>query len=142
MKKSRAAVGGESSGHFYFREFSNSDSAILAFLKVAEILSETKKPISRLAAPFRKYFQSGEINFKVENPKKIMLLLLKHFKTLKPKPIISSLDGLSVEFSDWWFNLRPSNTEPLVRLNVEAKTKELLDEKILFLKKTIATFGW
>jgi len=83
------------------------------------------KPLSELLAPFRRYVSSGEINSTVEDQQRRIETLAEQFTDGKQ----DRLDGLTVEYEDWWFNVRPSNTEPLLRLNVEARTKELLEEK-------------
>ena len=132
-----AVLGGESSGHFYFDEFFKRDSGILAFLKIAKIISAAKMPFSRLVAPFQKYFQSEEINFKVKNKEQTMKFVEEALKNSRPRPKISRLDGLGIAFEDLWFNLRPSNTEPVLRLNLEAKTGWLVKEKTKLLRKII-----
>lgn len=125
MKKVNALFAGELSGHFYFRDTFTAESSILTMIIVLNILSETGKKLSELIQPFRKYFASGEINSDVKGPEEKIEELAKKYRDGK----ISRLDGLKVEFSDWWFNVRPSNTEPLLRLNLEGRTKERMEEK-------------
>lgn len=126
MRDSHAVFGGELSGHFYYRDNYCADSAAITLVHVLNIVTETTLPISQLIQPMRRYHQSGEINFKVENKQEKMDELARRYSDAK----IDYLDGVTAQYKDWWFNCRPSNTEPLLRLNVEAKTKELLDEKL------------
>lgn len=118
--------GGELSGHYFFKEFFNADSGIFAMLRVLRILLEEKKPLAELIKPFEKYAASGEINFDVKDKVGTMKMLEKRFFG----GAVSKVDGLSVEYKDWWFNVRPSNTEPLLRLNVEATARRLLSKKL------------
>ncbi len=120
-----APLGGEKSGHFFFREFFSADSPDLAWLNVLRIMEEQKKPLSELVAPYRKYFGGEELNFPV--PKDPEEVIKKVEQTYSGNAM--HLDGLSMDMGDWWLNLRPSNTEPLLRLNIEAKTQELYEEK-------------
>lgn len=125
MLENQAIYGGEHSGHFYFRGNYNADSGIIAALLMLEIISIENRPLSAILEPFDRYFSSGEINSRVEDiPGRIEELARKYRDGRQDR-----LDGLTVEFSDWWFNVRPSNTEPLIRLNVEAKTDRLMQEK-------------
>lgn len=133
MKKENAFLGGELSGHFFWQDFSNSESALLSMIRLLKILKQKGQPISELVEPMKKYFNSGEINFKIRDKEAIIKNLEQEFGNGD----VSKLDGLTVEYSDWWFNVRPSNTEPLLRLTLEANTKELFDEKIKELKKMI-----
>ena len=121
MAESGAVFGGEHSGHFYFKEFWRADSGALAALHAIAALGESTTSISKILAPYQRYTSSGEINSKVNNAQSCMELVEAKFST-KKDVVIDHLDGLSVNASTWWFNLRPSNTEPLLRLNVEAKT--------------------
>lgn len=125
MEKERISFGFESSGHYYFRNKYVLESPLNTLLKVMEIVSQTQRPLSDLVKPFQKYFQE-KIDFHAENPKKITKKIKKEFKKTAK---ISKIDGITMEFSDWWFNLRPSNTEPLLRLTIEANSKELLEQK-------------
>jgi len=126
MRDSHAVFGGELSGHFYYRDNYCTDSAMITLAHILNIISEAKTPISELIKPLRKYHDSGEINFKVNDKQVRMDELAKRYSDGQ----IDNLDGVTVQYKNWWFNCRPSNTEPLLRLNVEAKTKEMLDEKL------------
>jgi phosphomannomutase len=138
MEKTKAVFGGEVSGHFYFRDFFCSDSGTVAALVVLNILSKKGKPLSSLVSSWRKkYFLSGERNFVVPKTKEL-------FRTLKERyrnGAVSELDGVSVELKDWHMNVRSSNTEPLVRLTVEALSKRLLNKKREELTEIIKRFG-
>jgi phosphomannomutase len=125
MAETDAAFGGEHSGHYYFRENYRADSGLIAAVHVLEQLSLAKAPLSKVLEPFRRYHASGEINSRVEDQIESMEALAAAYAEGRQ----DRLDGLTVEFDDWWFNVRPSNTEPLLRLNVEARTEELLKEK-------------
>jgi len=123
MRDSHAIFGGELSGHFYYRDNFCTDSGFITLVHVLNIVSEAKTPISNLIEPLRRYYSSGEKNFEVKDKQAKMDELAKRYSQGQ----IDRLDGITVGFKEWWFNCRPSNTEPLLRLNVEAKTKELLD---------------
>lgn len=122
-----ALLGGEFSSHFYYRDFYKVESGDLTMLKLLEIISQSGKKFSEIVAPFKRYFHSGEINFKVSDKAGKMKELEEKYGTTASE--ISHLDGIRLDFPDWWFNVRPSNTEPLLRLNLEAKTKEMMEEK-------------
>ena len=121
MAESGAVFGGEHSGHFYFKEFWRADSGALAALHAIAALGESKKPISKIMAPYQRYVSSGEINSTIKDPTSALVRVEESFAT-RTGVEIDHLDGLSVIGKSWWFNLRASNTEPLLRLNVEAKT--------------------
>ena len=125
MAESGAVFGGEHSGHFYFSDFWRADSGALAALFAIAELSHSELSLSELLAPLNRYVSSGEINTKVEDPAASVQLIKERFASEFP---VDELDGITVEGPDWWFNVRPSNTEPLLRLNVEARTPELLKE--------------
>lgn len=116
---------GELSGHYYLKEHYFCEVPIFVLLKILETISKTEKNLSELIEPFKKYFHSGEINFEVRDKNKILKALEKKYKTGK----ICRLDGLRVDFRNWWFLARISHTEPILRLVLEAKTKKLLEEK-------------
>jgi phosphomannomutase len=117
MRKEGAAFGGEVSGHYYFREFYCADSGTLPALLILELLSHEGKRMSELLAPYRdNYFISGEINSEVQDQEGKMKELAEHYSDAE----VSWLDGVSVDYDDWHFNVRPSNTEPLLRLNLES----------------------
>ena len=121
MAESGAIFGGEHSGHFYFSNFWRADSGMLAALYALTELMATKNTLSELLKPFNRYVASGEINSKVKNAEKSIELIRKKYCD---KYLVDELDGLTITADIWWFNLRPSNTEPLLRLNVEADTEK------------------
>jgi len=125
MRDNDAVFAGELSGHYYFKENYYAESSSLAALYVANLISDSDAPLSELIKPIQKYFASGEINSEVKNTSEVIRILKAKYGTGQ----VIELDGLSVEFPDWWFNVRASNTEPLVRLNLEAKTREKMNEK-------------
>jgi len=122
MADTGAVFGGEHSGHYYFRDNYRADSGLIAALVVLEELSRAGEPLSALLAPYRRYSDSGEINTEVADPPGAVEALASHFSAEGHEG--DRTDGLTVDFGDWWFNVRPSNTEPLLRLNVEAGTPE------------------
>ena len=121
MAESGAIFGGEHSGHFYFSDFWRADSGMLAALYALTELMATKNTLSELLKPFDRYVASGEINSKVKNAEKSIELIRKKYCD---KYLVDELDGLTITADSWWFNLRASNTEPLLRLNVEADTEK------------------
>ncbi len=128
MKNERANLGGEASGHYFFKEFKYLDNAGIAAMKLLGHIVKQKakgKTFSELIEPHNKYFHSGELNFKVRNQDKVFLLIEQAFGNAKK---ILFIDGLSFYYEDHWFNVRKSNTEPLVRISIEADTKELLKD--------------
>lgn len=127
MAESEAIFGGEHSGHFYFKDFWRADSGALAALHAIAALGESKKSMSQILAPYQRYVCSGEINSKVKDAQAAMAHVEKIFAVRKAVEV-DDLDGLSVIGDTWWFNLRPSNTEPLLRLNVEAKTAAAMNK--------------
>jgi phosphomannomutase len=127
MRQEDAAFGGEPSGHFYFRDNWYADSGIAALLNALEMISEAGKPLSEVIAPLDHRFRSGEINNEVADPAAVMRAIETHYRAEGAK--IDLLDGVSVDFPTWWFNVRPSNTQPLLRLNVEADDPETLYTK-------------
>ena len=126
MKKEDAVFGGEMSAHFYFKDYWYADCGMIPFVMMLEILSESGKKLSELVAPMTsKYFVSGEINNEVKD----IPAVLKAAEEKYPGGKIDRTDGLGIEFPDWRFNLRGSNTEPKIRLNVESTKKELMEQK-------------
>jgi len=121
MAESNAVFGGEHSGHFYFRDFWRADSGMLAALHAIAALGETKNSLSSLLSTFNRYHSSGEINSTVADAQASMKIIEGLYGTLKDVSV-DHLDGLTINGDNWWFNLRASNTEPLLRLNVEAST--------------------
>ena len=124
MKEHYAIFGGEHSGHFYFRDNWFADSGLIAFIVCLELLSKSGAKLSELVASFDTFYRSGEINSKVENIPAKLDELIEAF----PEAKADKLDGVTFDLGDYWFNVRPSNTEPLLRLNLEADSKELLLE--------------
>jgi phosphomannomutase len=128
MREVDAIFAGELSGHFYFR-FSPTlvaDDGIAAFVAVLDLLASEKRPLSEIVAPLRRYSASGEINRRVSDVESIIEEIRAEHADA---PVVSHLDGLLVRYPDWWFNLRPSNTEPVLRLNLEADNEALMIEK-------------
>ncbi len=130
LRDSHAVFGGELSGHFYYRDNYYADSGLITLSHVLNIVSDAKAPMSELIKPLRRYYQSGEINFKVDDKQAKMDELARKYSDAD----LDYLDGITVRYKEWWFNCRPSNTEPLLRLNIEAKSKELFEEKLSELK--------
>ena len=123
MAETGAAFGGEHSAHYYFRDNYRADSGIIATMFVLEAMSLAEQPLSQLRRPYERYADSGEINTEVTDPQATIERVAQHYAGANQ----DRLDGLTVDFDDWWFNLRPSNTEPLLRLNLEAATREDCD---------------
>jgi phosphomannomutase len=124
LRDSHAVFGGELSGHFYYRDNYWADSGMITLVHLLNIVSSTNVPVSELIKPLRRYHSSGEVNFEVDDKKGKMDELAKKFSSGE----FDYLDGVTIRYKDWWFNCRASNTEPLLRLNIEAKSKELLEE--------------
>jgi phosphomannomutase len=128
MRKEDALFGGEVSAHYYFRDFTQADTGVVPFLVMVELLSRADRPLSELLVPYReRYFLTGELNTPVAD----VALKLQEIKERYTRDggRISHLDGISVDFDEWHFNVRPSNTEPLLRLNLEALSEPLMEEK-------------
>ena len=125
MAQTGAVFGGEHSGHYYFRDHYNADSGLVASILVLDQMSKAGRPLSELLAPYRRYAGSGEINTEVADKDAVIERVARVYAGGRQ----DRLDGLTVEFDDWWFNVRPSNTEPLLRLNVEARDERVLEEK-------------
>jgi phosphomannomutase len=126
LRDSHAVFGGELSGHFYYRDNYCADSGMITLTHILNIVSAADMPVSELIKPLRRYYESGETNFEVKDKQAAMNELSKKYRDGQ----MDTLDGVTIMYKDWWFNCRPSNTEPLLRLNVEAKSKELLDAKL------------
>ncbi len=120
MAETGAVFGGEHSAHYYFRDNYRADSGLIAAMVVLEIVSKAGKPLSEIRKPFERYVASGEINTKVTDPLASIEKVAAAFGDMRQ----SRLDGLTCEADSWWFNVRPSNTEPLLRLNLEASSQE------------------
>jgi len=126
MKKHNAAFGGEHSGHFYFRNNWFADSGLIALLVCLELLSDEGKSLSEVVSEIDPYVRSGEVNSTVND----VSSKIEQIRSTYMDGSCDTLDGVTIDYGDWWFNVRPSNTEPLLRLNMEAKTRELLDVKL------------
>ncbi len=124
MRKEDVIFGGEHSGHFYFRENWYADSGMIALMQCLELFSEAGKPVSEVIAPIDTRFRSGEINSTVKDIPAKLKEIQEHYKDAQ----IDFLDGVTVSYPHWWMNVRPSNTEPLLRLNVEGDTKALMEQ--------------
>lgn len=133
MRRESMLFGGELSGHYFYRQFGFIENALYTILLVLKIISDRDHSLAGAIAPLKKYALSGEINFTVQDPGKILTAVEQEFSDGQ----IKKIDGLTVEYPDWWFNLRRSNTEPLVRLNMEANTEKLLAEKLEIVKRMI-----
>jgi phosphomannomutase len=127
MAEEGAAFGGEHSGHYYFADNWRADSGLIATMFILELLSVASAPLSEVRKAFERYAASGEINSRVDDPKAVIERVAAAYEG--SGAATDRLDGLTVDFGDWWFNLRPSNTEPLLRLNLEAPTREECDTR-------------
>ena len=135
MREHKACFGGELSGHYYFEDAFTSDSGVIAMLMVLEILQRDGVKLSELARPLQRYPVSGEVNFHVEDKDGMIARL----KELYSDGELSDLDGVTVEYPDWWFNVRKSNTEPLLRLNLEADDQATFDRGYAKILETLGT---
>jgi len=127
MRQLNGIFGGEHSGHFYFRDNWFADSGLIAFLITLELVSIEGKPLSELLKPLDKGVRSGEINSKVSDVQGKLKALEEQFG--RDAQSVDHMDGITVDYGDWWFNVRPSNTEPLLRLNIEANSRALMEQK-------------
>ena len=137
MRASGAVFAGELSGHFYFRFSPNlvADDGVAALVAMLDLLGRERQPLSALVAPLRRYSASGEMSRRVADPQAILADLAAEHAAA---PELSHMDGLLVRYPDWWFNMRPSNTEPLLRLNVEARSEaRMLRERDRLLAKMV-----
>jgi phosphomannomutase len=125
LRKENAIFAGELAGHYYFKENFNTDSGIIAMIMIINLMCEENKKLSEFVDPLKKYFSSGEINSKIADPDEKMKEIAEKYSYGN----IEYIDGISVEFSDWWFNVRKSNTEPVLRFVCEAKSNKLMEEK-------------
>jgi phosphomannomutase len=127
MRKEEAVFGGETSGHFFYKDYYYCDSGMVTFLLTLQKICESGKQLSEIINPMRQnYPVSGEINFRVANTKE----RLKNLEEKYPDGQLDRIDGITITFPEWRFNVRSSNTEPLLRLNIEAKTRELVAQKV------------
>jgi phosphomannomutase len=129
MRKDNVIFGGEMSAHYYFRDYFYCDNGLIPFVMMMEFLSAQDKTLSQIMDEmfWNKYFVSGEINNEVEDVKKVLEKAEEKYGAGAKN--VDKIDGVSIEYEDWRFNLRGSNTEPVIRLNVEAKSKEVMEEK-------------
>lgn len=137
LRKTGGLFGGELAGHFYYQSFSFADSAFLTMITVMNILSSANQPLSQLVRPLKKYFTSGEINFITTQADQ----LIEEADVVFPGGDKLTIDGVRLDFPDWWFSLRKSNTEPLLRLVVEAATQVKLDEAVKQIKDWVLSRG-
>jgi phosphomannomutase len=137
MRQLNAIFAGEHSGHFYFRENYYADSGLIAVLKAIELFSQDQRKLSAIVKEVDRYADSGEINFQVTSRKKIIQAIKEKYEEGKQ----DTLDGITITYSDYWFNLRPSNTEPLIRLNLEAKNEKIMKNKLKDVIKVIEALG-
>jgi len=125
MRNENGIMGGEVSAHYSFRDNAYADSGFIAFVIILQLLSSHESSLSEIIKPFNKYFKAADINLEIENKDKVFEKIKQKYSDGKQ----DFLDGITVEYEDWWFNVRPSNTEPLLRLTIEADTKEILEQK-------------
>ena len=143
LRELDGVYGGELAGHYYFRDFFYSDSGLLAAILILNVIAKKKAEgltLSALIARIEKYQNSGEINFKLDRKQEAMDAVRDYFMSQEKATASMDFDGYRVEFPDWWFNIRPSNTEPYLRFLCEATTKELLDEKVAKVREIIAQY--
>ena len=141
LRELDGVYGGELAGHYYFRDFFYSDSGLLASILILNVVAEMKQKgvsLSQLIGRIEKYQNSGEINFRIEDKKGAMDAIRDYFMNGEQSTAYMDFDGYRVEFPQWWFNIRPSNTEPYLRFICEASSKELLDEKVSTVRKILS----
>jgi phosphomannomutase len=145
LREIDGVYGGELAGHYYFRDFFYSDSGLLAAILILNVVAKMKAQgisLSQLIARIEKYQNSGEINFRVEDKLGAMNAVRDYFMQSEKATAYMDFDGYRVEFPEWWFNIRPSNTEPYLRFLCEATSKELLDEKVAKVREILTSqFG-
>ena len=140
LRELDGVYGGELAGHYYFKDFFYSDSGMLASILILNVVAKMKAQgvsLSQLIARIEKYQNSGEINFKLERKQEAMDAVRDHFMSTEKATASMDFDGYRVEFPDWWFNIRPSNTEPYLRFLCEATSQELLDEKVAKVREIV-----
>ena len=143
LRELDGVYGGELAGHYYFKDFFYSDSGMLASILILNVVAKMKAQgvsLSQLIARIEKYQNSGEINFKLERKQEAMDAVRDHFMSTERATASMDFDGYRVEFPDWWFNIRPSNTEPYLRFLCEATSQELLDEKVAKVREIVSQF--
>ncbi len=144
LKEIDGIFGGELAGHYYFKDFYYSDSGILASLLILNVIAKMKKKgisVSQLIGKIKKYENSGEINFKIEDKQGAMDAVISYFKTLEKPTAFYDFDGYRIEYKDWWLNIRPSNTEPYLRFLAEANSPSLLNDIVEQVKSIIEGYG-
>ena len=143
LREIDGSFGGEFAGHYYFRDFFYSDSAMIASQVLLHVFSDMKRKgisVSQLINQIKQYANSGEINFTIERKKEAMEAVKEHFCAAEMPTKVMDFDGYRIEFADWWFNIRPSNTEPYLRLLMEARTEAMLQEKLAEMKEVLKAF--
>ena len=143
LREIDGSFGGEFAGHYYFRDFFYSDSAMIASQVLLHVFSDMKRKgitVSQLISQIKQYANSGEINFTIERKKEAMEAVKEHFCAIETPTTVMDFDGYRIEFADWWFNIRPSNTEPYLRLLMEARTEAMLQEKLAEMKEVLKAF--
>ncbi len=143
LREIDGSFGGEFAGHYYFRDFFYSDSAMIASQVLLHVFSDMKRKgisVSQLINQIKQYANSGEINFTIERKKEAMEAVKEHFCATEMPTKVMDFDGYRIEFADWWFNIRPSNTEPYLRLLMEARTEAMLQEKLAEMKEVLKAF--
>jgi phosphomannomutase len=134
MREQKGIMGGELSSHYSFRDNTFADSGFIAFVILLQLLSNHEQALSEIIKPFYKYFKAPEINLKIENKDEVLEKIKQKYADGKQ----DLLDGITVYYEDWWFNVRPSNTESLLRVTIEADTPEILSKKQKELTKFIS----
>ncbi len=137
MTKTGAIFGGEASAHYYYKATGNAESQVMTIVGVLKILTEEGKPISAVAEEFRRSYESGEFNYEVSNAQEIMDYLKNKYNDAE----LSEMDGVALNYPDWRFSARSSNTEPLLRINVEGLTREKVDQETAKLKQEIESIA-
>ncbi len=143
LRELDGVYGGELAGHYYFRDFFYSDSGMLASILILNVVARMKAQgvsLSQLIGRIEKYQNSGEINFRIEHKQEAMDAVRDHFMSVEKATASMDFDGYRVEFPDWWFNIRPSNTEPYLRFLCEATSQELLEEKVAKVREIVEQY--
>ena len=143
LRELDGVYGGELAGHYYFRDFFYSDSGMLASILILNVVAGMKAQgvsLSQLIGRIEKYQNSGEINFRIEHKQEAMDAVRDHFMSVEKATASMDFDGYRVEFPDWWFNIRPSNTEPYLRFLCEATSQELLEEKVAKVREIVEQY--
>ena len=144
LKEVNGIYGGELAGHYYFRDFYFSDSGLLAaqlVLNIVATFAEQNIPFSKVISRISTYANTGEVNFTIEKKQEAMDEVLNYFKENDPEFVFFDFDGYRLEFNDWWFNIRPSNTEPYLRFLAEAENDQLLEEKTKIIYSVLSRYS-